>query len=120
MAIRSSSRDLLQATESVPPFEDCSPLPPRDALLRLPQVLSLLPISRSAWFKGVKDGLYPQGIKCSERVTAWSALEIYAFISSLKQICAGEAIVPPKVKESAPPATLSVLPTPARLKWRIA
>jgi len=30
-----------------------------DALLRLPEVLAIFPISRSTWYQGIKDGRYP-------------------------------------------------------------
>lgn len=54
-----------------------------DAFLRLPQVLELIPISRSGWWKGVKTGLYPKPVKLSPRVTAWKASDIQAFIDGV-------------------------------------
>lgn len=51
-----------------------------DAFLRLPQVLSLIPVSRSGWWAGVKDGRYPQPIKLSPRVTVWRLSAISAYI----------------------------------------
>ena len=42
-------------------------------LLRLWQVLALVPVSRSHWWAGVKDGRYPKPIKLSARVTVWRA-----------------------------------------------
>lgn len=51
-----------------------------DAFLRLPQVLSLIPVSRSHWWAGVADGRYPRPIKLSPRVTVWRASEIQAYI----------------------------------------
>ena len=44
--------------------------------LRLPDVLQRVPVSRSAWWKGVQDGRFPQGIKLSERTTAWRMADI--------------------------------------------
>jgi len=44
--------------------------------LRLPQVLELFPISKSAWWRGVKDGKYPRPVKLGKRCTAWRAAEI--------------------------------------------
>ncbi|RYY90125.1 MAG: AlpA family phage regulatory protein [Chitinophagaceae bacterium] len=58
-------------------------MPQPEALLRLPQVLSLFPISRSSWLEGVRVGLYPAGIKLSARAVAWRASDIYALISRL-------------------------------------
>lgn len=51
-------------------------------LLRLPQVLQLLPISRSSWLAGVKDGRYPQPVKLGA-TTCWRAADILNFIDSL-------------------------------------
>lgn len=30
-----------------------------ESFLRLPQVLAIIPISKSAWWQGCKDGRYP-------------------------------------------------------------
>ena len=46
---------------------------PNNALLRLPQVLALIPVSRSAWWAGCKSGRYPKPIKLGPRTTAWRA-----------------------------------------------
>jgi|UPI0001111E57 prophage regulatory protein len=43
---------------------------------RLPEVLALIPISRSSWWAGVKDGRYPASIKIGPRTTAWLKLDI--------------------------------------------
>lgn len=49
-------------------------------LLRLPQVLQLYPISKSAWWQGCKDGRFPKGIKLGQRCTAWRAADIQKLI----------------------------------------
>lgn len=57
-------------------------------LLRLPQIignkkrgiLPLIPVSRSTWFDGVRDGRFPKPVKLSARVSAWRADEINALI----------------------------------------
>lgn len=46
--------------------------------LRLPQVLEILPISKSTWWKGVKEGRFPKPVKLSERTSAWSRADIDA------------------------------------------
>lgn len=53
-------------------------------LLRLPDVLEILPISRSTWWQGIKDGKYPKGILISARVRAWPESEILALVEDLK------------------------------------
>ncbi|MEL7641679.1 MAG: AlpA family phage regulatory protein [Solidesulfovibrio sp.] len=42
-----------------------------------------IPISRSAWWAGVKDGRYPQPVKLGPRTTAWRAEDINALIERL-------------------------------------
>jgi prophage regulatory protein len=51
-----------------------------DRLLRLPQVLQRLPVSKSTWWSGIRQGLFPKGIKLSPRTTAWLESEIDALI----------------------------------------
>lgn len=55
---------------------------PETGFVRLPQVLAVFPISRSAWWQGVKSGKYPQAIKLSERTTAWRAEDIRNLLAS--------------------------------------
>ena len=54
-----------------------------DSLLRLPSVLAKVPVSRSAWWQGVKEGRYPAPVKLGPRTTAWRESEINALIQSL-------------------------------------
>ena len=57
---------------------------PRTGFLRLPQVLELIPISKSSWWAGVKSGLYPQSVKLGERVTVWRVEDILDLIANSK------------------------------------
>lgn len=54
-----------------------------ESLLRLPQVLKIVPISKSAWWQGCKDGRYPKPIKLGPRTTVWTASDIVAFMRQL-------------------------------------
>lgn len=56
---------------------------PNNALLRLPQVLALIPVSRSAWWAGCKSGRYPKPVKLGPRTTAWRASDIAALLEKL-------------------------------------
>ena len=49
-------------------------------LLRLPQVLALIPISKSSWWKWVRDGKAPQPIHLGNRCTCWRYADIIALI----------------------------------------
>ncbi len=56
---------------------------PFEGFARLDQVLGVVPVSRSTWWKGVKDGRYPAAVKLGPRMTAWRCEEIRALISDL-------------------------------------
>lgn len=66
-----------------------SPFPA--AYLRLPQVLEIFPVSRSAWWAGVKSGKYPKAVKLGQRTTAWSAESIRALIERVANDAGGAA-----------------------------
>lgn len=51
-------------------------------LLRLPQVLELIPVSRATWYAGVKAGIYPQQVKIGLRAVAWRRRDIEALTAS--------------------------------------
>lgn len=50
------------------------------SLLRLPQVLELIPISASSWWNGVRSGKFPRAIKLGPRTTAWRASDVLMVI----------------------------------------
>ena len=54
-----------------------------ESFLRLPQVLAIIPISKSAWWQGCKDGRYPQPIKLGPRTTVWRSADIFALVRRL-------------------------------------
>ncbi len=56
---------------------------PTNGFLRLPQVLALIPVSRSAWWAGCKSGRYPKPVKLGPRTTAWRASDIAALLEKL-------------------------------------
>ena len=56
-----------------------------ESLLRLPQVLNIIPISKSAWWQGCKDGRYPKPVKLGPRTTVWKSSDIAAFMRQLSQ-----------------------------------
>ena len=59
-----------------------SSLPKEDYLLKLGEVLARFPVSRSAWYQGIKDGIYPKQVKLGPRSSAWRASDINELISS--------------------------------------
>ena len=65
-------------------------------LLRLKQIIGdprsdppiepIIPISKSAWWKGVKSGRYPKAIKLSANTTVWREDEVRALVDKIIQI----------------------------------
>ena len=53
-----------------------------DVLLRLPEVLSIFPVSRSTWYQEIKDGRYPAPLKIGARASAWRASQIEQLIAA--------------------------------------
>jgi predicted DNA-binding transcriptional regulator AlpA len=49
--------------------------------LRQPQVLRLVPISKSTLWRRIQAKTFPQPVKLSVRVTAWRAEDIYGWIA---------------------------------------
>ena len=56
---------------------------PSYGFLRLPQILVIFPISRSAWWEGCRTGRYPKPVKLGPRTTVWRAEDIAAFIKGV-------------------------------------
>lgn len=54
---------------------------PEIGFLRLSDVLKIYPVSRSAWWAGVRAGHFPKGVKLSVRTTAWR-------VEDIKKLCA--------------------------------
>ena len=54
---------------------------PTYGFLRLPQILAIFPISKSAWWAGCKTGRFPKPVKLAPRTTVWRAEDITALIS---------------------------------------
>lgn len=60
------------------------PVEPQSRLLRLRSILAPvgpIPVSKSTWWAGVKDGRFPTPIKLSARVTVWRAEDIERLLS---------------------------------------
>ncbi|HKE41942.1 MAG TPA: AlpA family phage regulatory protein [Casimicrobiaceae bacterium] len=56
---------------------------PEEGFVRARQVLKVFPVGRSTWWQGVRDGLYPPGVKLSERCTAWRVEDIRELIATV-------------------------------------
>jgi prophage regulatory protein len=59
-------------------------LPP-SGFVRLAGILAPngpIPVSKSTWWAGIKDGRYPKPVKLGPRITAWRVEDIRALIAS--------------------------------------
>ena len=54
--------------------------PTKDRLLRMRQILEIIPVSRATWWRGVKDGRFPAGSKLGPKTTVWRESEIMALV----------------------------------------
>ena len=64
---------------------------PTYGFLRLPQILAIIPISKSAWWEGCRTGRFPKPVKLGPRTTVWRAEEIVAFINNTGIQCQGDS-----------------------------
>jgi len=56
---------------------------PKTGFVRLKQILSPIgpiPVSKSTWWAGIKDGRFPKPVKLGSRITVWRAEDIHALI----------------------------------------
>ncbi len=44
---------------------------------------AVIPVSRSTWWQGVKDGRFPKPVKLGPRTTAWRVEDIRALIERM-------------------------------------
>ena len=58
---------------------------PETGFVRLPTILKLIPIGKSSWWAGVKNGRFPKPIKLGPRITAWRAEDIRQLIQETSQ-----------------------------------
>jgi predicted DNA-binding transcriptional regulator AlpA len=64
---------------------------PLEGYLRLPKVLTVIPVCASGWWAGIQEGRYPPGVKLSPRVTAWSVESIRALVATINAQHKGDA-----------------------------
>ena len=57
------------------------PTLPDEGFVRLPQVLTVIPVSKSHWWSGIQAGKFPKGVKLGPKLTAWRVEDIRALIA---------------------------------------
>lgn len=65
---------------------------PLEGFVKLQQVLSVIPVSKSTWFRGITAGKYPKPVKIGARASAWRVGEIRSCIATLQ--CKGAEEIP--------------------------
>lgn len=55
-----------------------------EGYLRLREVLGVLGISKSTWYRGIAAGIYPRQYKIAQRAVGWSVAEIYQCLEDMK------------------------------------
>lgn len=53
---------------------------PDDGFMRLKDVLNLIPISKSRWYEGVRNGEFPSPISLGQRARAYRVCDIKALL----------------------------------------
>lgn len=56
---------------------------PEVGFVRVRAVLAVIPISKSAWHAGVREGRYPRPVRIVPRSSAWRVEDIRALIERL-------------------------------------
>jgi prophage regulatory protein len=66
---------------------------PQTGYVRLPQIVgnpkaeppipAIIPVGKSTWWQGVKDGRFPKPVKLGPRTTAWRVEDIRALIENM-------------------------------------
>ena len=56
-----------------------------ERLLRIKEVLTIVPVSKSTWWSWCSCGIAPAPIKLSEKTTCWRLSDIIAFIDSAQK-----------------------------------
>ena len=56
---------------------------PQEGFVRLAQVLQVIPVSRSSWYNGVRDGRYPAPVALDVRTKVYRVEDIRALIARI-------------------------------------
>lgn len=58
---------------------------PSIGLVRVKQILTIIPVGASTWHRWVREGKAPRPFKLSENTTVWKAEEIHAFVDEMSR-----------------------------------
>lgn len=60
-----------------------TPTLPEVGFLRLADVLKLIPVAKTAWYEGVREGRFPAPVKLTRRASGYRVEDIRALIDRL-------------------------------------
>ena len=56
---------------------------PAVGYVRLPLILKIFPVSKSAWWDGCRSGVFPKPVKLGPRTSAWRVEDIRALMERI-------------------------------------
>ncbi len=56
---------------------------PKEGFIRLPQVLAVIPVSKTQFWLGIKEGRFPPPVKLGARTSAWRVSDIRELIEKI-------------------------------------
>ncbi len=63
--------------------QNSAPTLPEVGFLRLSDVLKIIPVAKTAWYQGVKEGRFPAPVKLTKRASGYRVGDIRALIARL-------------------------------------
>ncbi len=72
------------------PIKDQPQAFPSIGLVRVKQILTIIPVGASTWHRWVREGKAPKPFKLSENTTVWKAEDIHAFVEKMCKTGAAE------------------------------
>ena len=63
-----------------------------ERLIKLPEVLAIVGMKKTAWYAGIKAGKYPRPIKRSPRDTVWPMSAIQKLVSGTIAASGGQGV----------------------------
>ncbi len=54
-------------------------------LLRLNEVLKLIPVSRASFYEGIEKGHYPKPLKVGKKLSVWKLSDIRALVAKIER-----------------------------------
>ena len=76
------NNDTRQPMASISPAAAISSLPTTGYVRQAQFIPHIIPVSAATWWRWVNSGKAPKPVKLSERVTAWRAEDLRAFIDA--------------------------------------